>query len=62
MFDIVSNLDELQLNNYTGAPFTFMAESEQRDEDVLVKVTEAAPFDMVATLSLRAARFPAWQL
>ena len=50
-FEGISNLKRLRLGGNPGAPFTFTAGLEQQGSDVVVKLSEAGPFDMTVTVS-----------
>ena len=52
VFTGLSSLEVLELDGNTGAPFVLEAELEQQDGDaVLVKIAEAAPFDLEVVLT-----------
>ena len=51
IFEGLGALYFLNIDENPGAPFTLTAELEARDGDVVVKVAEGAPFDMVTTLA-----------
>ena len=51
IFEGLGALTYLRIDENPGAPFTFTAELEARGGDVVVKVAEGAPFDMVTTLA-----------
>ena len=53
VFQGVTSLGSLSIYNNPGAPFTITAELEQRDDGVVVKVAEGAPFGMTASLSVQ---------
>ena len=53
VFKGVTSLGSLSIYNNPGSPFTVTAELEQRDEGVVVKVAEGAPFGMTASLSVQ---------
>ena len=52
IFEGLGALTYLRIDENPGAPFTFTAELEARDGDVVVKVAEGAPFDMETTLAV----------
>ena len=51
IFEGLGALTSLRIGENPGAPFTFTAELEERGGDVVVKVAQGAPFDMVTTLA-----------
>ena len=53
VFKGVTGLGSLGLYGNPGSPFTITAELEQRDDGVVVKVAEGAPFGMTASLSVQ---------
>ena len=53
VFKGVTSLGSLGLYGNPGSPFTITAELEQRDDGVVVKVAEGAPFGMTASLSVQ---------
>ena len=53
VFKGVTSLGSLSIYNNPGSPFTVTAELEQRDDGVVVKVAEGAPFGMTASLSVQ---------
>ena len=53
VFKGVTSLGSLSTYDNPGSPFTITADLEQRDDGVVVKVAEGAPFGMTASLSVR---------
>ena len=53
VFKGVTSLGSLGIYDNPGSPFTITAELEQRDDGVVVKVAEGAPFGMTASLSVQ---------
>ena len=53
VFTGVTSLGSLSIYNNPGSPFTITADLEQRDDGVVVKVAEGAPFGMTTSLSVR---------
>ena len=53
VFKGVTSLGSLSIYDNPGSPFTITAELEQRDDGVVVKVAEGAPFGMTASLSVQ---------
>ena len=53
VFKGVTGLGSVSTFNNPGSPFTITADLEQRDDGVVVKVAEGAPFGMTASLSVQ---------
>ena len=53
VFKGVTSLGSLSTYDNPGSPFTITAELEQRDDGVVVKIAEGAPFGMTVSLSVQ---------